>query len=663
MTKNHYIQIAVMSLVILIASVLFAYYYNNYVAPESYTIGSLSGGDYTELAIKDYLSDDTVLFSQNINDVSFKVENGTATYDYNFDAKEFNGLENNYLIYVNNYIINDLTTNAGVISGTYNLNYQDVNNDTLCASKINISFTFRSLSSVLRVTLPANDLGYLMNYFKSDNFIITLALSPFEFGNKDGEVDEKVNQIINLTNEVNSLSGQINTLNGQISDYVQQIADLTNAGADKDEQIAELQENISTLQNQITSLNSQLSEKNEQLSIIQSENAELLEENTSLNALVTSQQETIASLNQTITQLQNQVSYYEQLLEAYENSDKLIVTFKVDDSAHSVQLVDLNGSPSDPENPVKEGYYFEGWSLNGTDLITPSTVSITDDTTFTAIFTQMYSLSIYSNSFPLGQEPLFYTYIYPGETVGELDYTPIPPDEDHRFVDYQTTGFTPTAIDVENHVMTENLSIYPVFENYISYVTVYDGTTSIYSNRVEKGTVLDLSNVQPLGRDNMRFVGFYTSQSARYPSEINSFPTLSSALNCSNDSYTYYSRYEHLSAGYFELDPNNNLQDSAFEKLYLGYWLDGNNVNSGVYANLSSIGFYASLNNLILDMETGYLRLNLDSATYYYVGNYNQETDSWVFLAYRYSNDERFEGADLILNRVAYSNGISPDLL
>lgn len=392
MTKNHYIQIAVMSLVILIASVLFGYYYKNYVAPESYTIGSLTGGDYKELAIKDYLSDETVLFSQNINDVSFKVENGTATYDYNFDVKDFNGLENNYLIYVNNYIVNNLTTNAGVISGTYNLNYQDVNNDTLCASNINISFTFRSLSSVLRVTLPANDLGYLMNYFKSDNFIITLALSPFEFGNKDGEVDEKVNQIIELTNQVNSLSGQISTLNGQITDYIQQIADLTNAGEDKAEQISELQSNISSLQSQISSLNSQLSEKSEELNTIQTENAELLEENTSLSALVVSQQETITSLNQTISELQYQVSYYEELLEAYQNSEKLAVTFKVNNEAYLVQLVDLLGYPTEPTEPTKENYDFLGWSINGTDIVDVTTIQITQDTTFIAIFKDKYGL-------------------------------------------------------------------------------------------------------------------------------------------------------------------------------------------------------------------------------------------------------------------------------
>ncbi len=103
MTKKYWIQVIVCFLVILIGSVLGVYYYQEYISPESFTIGTISNGTYKELAIKDYLSDDTVLFSQNINDVSFSIDEGTATYDYNFDATEFNGLEKSYLIYVLQY--------------------------------------------------------------------------------------------------------------------------------------------------------------------------------------------------------------------------------------------------------------------------------------------------------------------------------------------------------------------------------------------------------------------------------------------------------------------------------------------------------------------------------------------------------------------------------
>ncbi len=483
MTKKHYIQIAVMSLIILIGSVLFAYYYNAYVAPESFVVGSAEVDDYKSLTIKDYLSEGDVIFSQNINDVSFTSRDGTASYNFNFEPKEFNGLEHNYIIYVNDYIVNNITQNAGTISGTHTMNFLDVDSDILCSSDISITFALRSLSSSLNVSLPAEDLGYLMNYFKSDNFIITLALSPFEFGNKDGEVDEKVNQIIVLTNQVNSLSGQINTLNGQITDYVQQIADLTNAGADKDEQIAELQSNISTLQSQITSLNSQLSEKSEQLTTIQTENAELLEENTSLNALVTSQQETIASLNQAISQLQYQVSYYEELLEAYQNSEKLAVTFKVDNEAYLVQLVDLLGYPTEPIEPTKENHDFLGWSLNGTDVVDITTIQVNQDITFIAVFEKLIQVT-YMN----GAE-VEIVYVSANATLVEPE---IPVREGYEFLGWSLTNEEVNYIDFDTFTVEEDCVLTALFGKNVNleqsdfgrWINIYTKNGNSYSFNV-----------------------------------------------------------------------------------------------------------------------------------------------------------------------------------
>ena len=134
MEKKHYIQILICSLVIAIAVVMFNYYWQTYIAPESFVIGTLEYDDYKTLPIKDYLSEDDVVFSQNINDVSFANKDGLATYEYNFDVKEFNGLEKQYIIYVNNYMINNLNVKAGTISGTYSLNYYDVEKKVLCSS-------------------------------------------------------------------------------------------------------------------------------------------------------------------------------------------------------------------------------------------------------------------------------------------------------------------------------------------------------------------------------------------------------------------------------------------------------------------------------------------------------------------------------------------------
>lgn len=191
MTKKHYLHITVCALLVVISAVLFSYYYKTYIAPESFVIGSVEYEDYKLLPIKDYLSDEDVIFSQNINDVSFASSDGTAKYEYNFDAKEFNGIENNYIIYVNDYMINTNPSdvNAGTISGVYKLNYYDVDKKVLCASDITISFSFYSLASKLQVSLNASDLGYLMNYFKTDNFIITLAKNPYIELDKDETVE------------------------------------------------------------------------------------------------------------------------------------------------------------------------------------------------------------------------------------------------------------------------------------------------------------------------------------------------------------------------------------------------------------------------------------------------------------------------------------------
>ncbi len=198
MKQKHWLQIAVMSLFIVIATVLGVNYYNEYIAPESFTIGNIAEVDYTSLQIKDYLSSEDVIFSQNINDVSFSNKDGTALYEYNFEHKTFDGVKNSYIIYVNDYMINNLTSNAGTISGTYKINYYDVELNKLCSSDITIAFSFTNLSSRLRVILPTEDLGYLINHFQTNNFIITLAKNPYSMQDKN-ENSQETNNLIEVT--------------------------------------------------------------------------------------------------------------------------------------------------------------------------------------------------------------------------------------------------------------------------------------------------------------------------------------------------------------------------------------------------------------------------------------------------------------------------------
>ena len=189
MTKKHYLSLVVCGLLIVISLVCYGVYYRDYIAPESYVVGTIDNFDYKELAIKDYVSDDEVIFSQNINDVTFVNNDGIAVYEYVFDAYDFNGELSDYIVYVNNNMISDIRQEVGTVGGFYELTYFDVNKNVLASSSINIDFSFYSLKSKLKVSLEYEDLGYLLNYFKSDNFIITLAESPFTMNSKDVEID------------------------------------------------------------------------------------------------------------------------------------------------------------------------------------------------------------------------------------------------------------------------------------------------------------------------------------------------------------------------------------------------------------------------------------------------------------------------------------------
>ena len=198
MTKKHYIHIAVCSLLIIICSLIFYGYYRDYIAPESYTIGTIVESPYKKLAIADYVSDEDVIFSQNINHQSFVVSDNSAEYECVFDATDFNGLLNEYSLYINDCIVGDFTQDAGTCSGYFLINFYDVHNELLSTSSILVDFSFYSLSSKLLVSVPTYGLEYLNQYFKTDNFVITLAKKSFDLNTFDLKERATI-RLINLT--------------------------------------------------------------------------------------------------------------------------------------------------------------------------------------------------------------------------------------------------------------------------------------------------------------------------------------------------------------------------------------------------------------------------------------------------------------------------------
>ncbi len=182
--KKHYLQIAICTILSIICIFIYAWYWRNYIKPESFTIGDPTQSlAYEKLPIKEYISNDEVLFSMDVSDISFKVNNGRANYTYNFEPINFNGVNNDYSLFVNNVMLTD-TQNAGLISGVHKIDFINIQNEVFNTIDVNVDFTFQSKASMLNVSFDASgdNVGLMMNYLNKNNLIITITENPFDIG-------------------------------------------------------------------------------------------------------------------------------------------------------------------------------------------------------------------------------------------------------------------------------------------------------------------------------------------------------------------------------------------------------------------------------------------------------------------------------------------------
>lgn len=70
------------------------------------------------------------------------------------------------------------------------------------------------------------------------------------------------------------------------------------------------------------------------------------------------------------------------------NINKYTVSFKDGETELSSQEVEHGKFASVPENPIKDGYTFVGWSVDGTNTVDVGSYAITENTTFIAVFKQ-----------------------------------------------------------------------------------------------------------------------------------------------------------------------------------------------------------------------------------------------------------------------------------
>ncbi len=257
--------------------------------------------------------------------------------------------------------------------------------------------------------------------------------------------------IADLNNQITNLQSQVKNLTNSSEDKSEQIANLNT-------QITNLQNTVSQLQttnkmnlDTITSLNNQISSLNAQISEMTENSQNYTSKINALNSKISELQKSIAYYEAYIAQLENT----EQVVATFEfdgsvyniqivnkgsklsvvtptsteykifngwkvngqaidlntftitTNTKIVaditykfdVKFKVENEIVSSQIIIKDNYATLPSNPTKEGYEFDGWSLNGVNVISDiATKPVTENTTYIAVFTKLHTVTfVYEN--------------------------------------------------------------------------------------------------------------------------------------------------------------------------------------------------------------------------------------------------------------------------
>lgn len=203
---------------------------------------------------------------------------------------------------------------------------------------------------------------------------------------------------------------------------------------------------------------------------------------------------------------------------------KYDVTFKANNQVHNSQIITENGYAIVPTNPKLTGYEFDGWSLDGINVVDVSTNPITANTTYTAVFTKLFTAVFKYEDNVVDTQSIRYGECAEGVTVedteyktfnGWMIYNNIVDVESYKI--YENVEFTASItysydvvfmVDGEefgSEIVTKNgyatMDSEPIKENYTFKGWSIDGTT-----------IVDLSTYKIT--DNTTFIAIFNSITA-----------------------------------------------------------------------------------------------------------------------------------------------------
>ncbi len=181
-------------------------------------------------------------------------------------------------------------------------------------------------------------------------------------------------------------------------------------------------------------------------------------------------------------------------------TQKFDVKFSVDGIVRESQIVEKGHKPISPsETPSKAGYVFDGWTLNGVDIVDVTQQSITQNTTFIAKFTQKFTVTfMYESEIKSTQE------VRSGEHAQNVE---IESTTYKRFNGWKVNGEIVTVEDYEivgDTVFVADLTYFFEVKYYIEDEQF--GNTEYF----ESG-LLTISDVSVPSKSGYKFAGWTTS--------------------------------------------------------------------------------------------------------------------------------------------------------
>ncbi len=203
----------------------------------------------------------------------------------------------------------------------------------------------------------------------NDMNVATITSLNTQITNLNIQISDMTLQSQNSQSQINALNNKINELQASVNYYESYIAQLENG-----EQV------VATFEFDGSVYNIQIVNKGSKLSVITptSTTYKIFNGWTVNGSIIDLSTFTIT----TNTKIVADVTY------------KYDVKFKVDDNVVDSQIITKNNCATLPTNPTKDGYEFDGWSLNGVDVISDiSTRQVTQNVTYTAVFTKLHTVT------------------------------------------------------------------------------------------------------------------------------------------------------------------------------------------------------------------------------------------------------------------------------